>query len=134
AVRVALGEATARADAVVIAGGVSMGHRDPVRGAVEALGAEIVFHGLPQRPGKPMLGAMLRGSNARSVPVFGLPGNPVSSMVTALRIVVPVVSVCAGITRPAAAPSVALANADGASIELWWHRLVRIEADGRAVM
>lgn len=131
AVLAVIRDAVARADVVVVAGGVSMGHRDPVRSAVEALGAEIVFHGLPQRPGKPMLGAILRDSAGRVVPMFGLPGNPVSSMVTALRIVIPVVSVCAGITRSMGAPRVALANADGASIGLWWHRLVRIEDDGR---
>jgi molybdopterin molybdotransferase len=63
----ALEHACQVADAVVLTGGVSMGHRDPVRAAVEQAGAEIIFHGLPQRPGKPMLGAV-RAATERHTP------------------------------------------------------------------
>jgi molybdopterin molybdotransferase len=113
-------------DAVVLTGGVSMGHRDPVRGAIESNAGRVIFHGVPQRPGKPMLGAIANG-----VPVFGLPGNPVSAMVTCVRLVRPVLAARSGATAMPAAAFVEVANADGAQLELWWHRLVRMRADGR---
>ena len=121
------------ADALVLTGGVSMGHRDPVRGAVEAAGAEIVFHGLPQRPGKPMLGAALErraSGTGRVIPIFGLPGNPVSALVTCTRIVLPVLAASAGARRtpPELVPKlVTLAGQDGRTLDLWWHRLVRLK-------
>lgn len=133
-----LDDARQHFDAVVLTGGVSMGHRDPVRAALEQAGAEIVFHGLPQRPGKPMLGAILRRSEQRtggSVPIFGLPGNPVSALVTCVRIVVPVFAACAGAKRTpqACLPRlIELRNPDGRTLDLWWHRPVRLidTADG----
>lgn len=127
--------AVAAADAVVLTGGVSMGHRDPVREAVEAVGAEVIFHGLPQRPGKPMLGAVLRRAGAEAdgpLPIFGLPGNPVSALVTCTRIVLPVLAACAGASRtpPDLLPGlVRLAHQDGRSLDLWWHRPVRLSID-----
>ena len=129
-VQAALHAASTHADVIVLTGGVSMGHRDPARGAIEALGAPIIFHGLPQRPGKPMLGAVLRAGE-RTVAIFGLPGNPVSSMVTAERIVVPTLATWCG-ARPPAAPLVRLANDDGKRLDLWWHRLVRLNSNGQA--
>jgi molybdopterin molybdotransferase len=134
----ALEHACGFADAVVLTGGVSMGHRDPVRDAVEQLGAEIVFHGLPQRPGKPMLGAILwrpTPPTARTVPIFGLPGNPVSALVTCVRVVLPVLAACAGAKRtpPQCLPRlIEVRNPDGRTLDLWWHRLVRlvVDADG----
>jgi molybdopterin molybdotransferase len=126
------------AEAVILTGGVSMGHRDSVRSAVELLGAEIVCHGLPQRPGKPILTAVLNageGGGVAPVPIFGLPGNPVSAMVTGTRIVLPVLTACAGaVGTPAAlAPRlVELAVDDGKRLNLWWHRPARlvVRADG----
>ncbi len=134
----ALEHACQDADAVVLTGGVSMGHRDAVRAAVEQMGAEMVFHGLPQRPGKPMLGAILRGPAplaAKAVPIFGLPGNPVSALVTCVRIVLPVLAACAGAKRtpPQCLPRLMeVRNPDGHTLDLWWHRLVRlvVNADG----
>lgn len=116
------------ADAVVLTGGVSVGHRDPVRATIRALGGRIAFHGLPQRPGKPMLGAWLDMGGKR-VAIFGLPGNPVSAMVTCTRIVLPVLARCAGIERnpPALLPrTIRLTNYDGRTLDLWWHRLARL--------
>jgi molybdenum cofactor synthesis domain-containing protein len=130
-----------RVDAVVFIGGVSMGNRDPVRAAVERCGAEIAFHGLPQRPGKPMLGAVLpgerRSSDPHPLPIFGLPGNPVSAMVTCTRIVLPVLASLAGaaigrLPGTGALCVVPLANPDGKTLELWWHRLVRLNSTGEA--
>lgn len=132
-----LRDALVDSDAVVLTGGVSMGHRDPVRGAVDSLGADIIFHGLPQRPGKPMLAAILaRAASPRPVPIFGLPGNPVSALVTCSRIVLPVLAVLAGAARtpPDCLPRfVKIANPDGRTLDLWWHRLARLVVDPAGV-
>ena len=128
----ALRDALVHADAVVLTGGVSMGHRDPVRAAVEKVGAETIFHGLPQRPGKPMLGALRPREGRSPLLVFGLPGNPVSAMVTCMRIVQPVLTALAGATVEREPRLVPLAKHDGKNLDLWWHRLVRINSVGQA--
>jgi molybdopterin molybdotransferase len=64
------------ADVLVTSGGVSVGEHDHVRGALADLGAEEVFWRVALRPGKPVAFSV-RGSTL----VFGLPGNPVSSLV-----------------------------------------------------
>jgi molybdopterin molybdotransferase len=64
------------ADVLVTSGGVSVGPHDLVRGALAALGAEEVFWRVAVKPGKPIAFAV-RGEKL----VFGLPGNPVSSLV-----------------------------------------------------
>jgi molybdopterin molybdotransferase len=65
------------ADVLVVSGGISVGPHDHVKGALAALGVEERFWGVSLRPGKPTwFGA--RGGQL----VFGLPGNPVSAMVT----------------------------------------------------
>jgi molybdopterin molybdotransferase len=66
-------------DMVVVCGGVSVGPHDHVRGALEKLGAREVFWGVALRPGKPTWFGEAGGGLA-----FGLPGNPVSAMVTFL--------------------------------------------------
>ncbi len=75
ATRKAFAEALA-ADVVLSTGGVSMGTFDVVRRALADLGVEERFWKVAQKPGKPISFGM-RGT----VPVFGLPGNPVSSLV-----------------------------------------------------
>jgi molybdopterin molybdotransferase len=65
------------ADVVVISGGVSVGPHDHVKGALSELGAEQAFWGLRLKPGKPCW----FGTREQAL-VFGLPGNPVSAMVT----------------------------------------------------
>jgi molybdenum cofactor synthesis domain-containing protein len=67
-------------DAIVTTGGVSMGDADPVKAALASLGR---LHALQVqiRPAKPFAYAVLDGPSA-GVPVFGLPGNPVSSLVS----------------------------------------------------
>jgi molybdopterin molybdotransferase len=66
-----------RADVLVSSAGVSVGDRDLVREVMEKLGAELDFWKVSMRPGKPITFGRLGGR-----PFFGLPGNPVSSMVT----------------------------------------------------
>lgn len=65
------------ADMLVSSAGVSVGDRDFVRGVMEKLGAELDFWKVSMRPGKPLTFGRVGGR-----PFFGLPGNPVSSMVT----------------------------------------------------
>ncbi len=74
--RGALADAAASADALVVSGGVSMGEYDYVRAVLEDLGFEPLFWKVRQRPGKPLLFGLIG-----TIPVFGLPGNPVSASV-----------------------------------------------------
>lgn len=71
-------------DVVVIAGAVSKGQRDWIPGALDER-AEKIFHGVRQRPGKPM--GLWRTSSGCTV--FALPGNPVSAIVGLHRYVLP---------------------------------------------
>ena len=66
----------AGADLIVTTGGVSMGNYDVVKDVLQQEG-DIAFWSIDLRPGKPLAYAHVRG-----VPVMGLPGNPVSTIVT----------------------------------------------------
>ncbi len=66
-------------DLVIFSGGVSMGKRDFIPGILNANGIETLFHRVAQRPGKPLY----FGTNGDTF-VFGLPGNPVSTLTSAL--------------------------------------------------
>ena len=74
-------------DITVVCGGVSVGEHDHVRPALEALGVEQVFWGVSLRPGKPTY----FGVAPSGCLVFGLPGNPVSAMVTFVLFVRPAI-------------------------------------------
>ena len=78
-------------DALVLTGGVSMGKYDLVESVLKALGAEFFFDAVAIRPGKPAVFAICRGK-----PVFGLPGNPVSTMVTFQLFVTPAINLLSG--------------------------------------
>jgi molybdopterin molybdotransferase len=80
------------ADLVVACGGVSVGEHDHVRPAFSELGIEEVFWGLALRPGRPTwFGTATDGTLA-----FGLPGNPVSAIVTFILLVRPALLAMAG--------------------------------------
>ncbi len=68
------------ADVLVLSGGVSAGVLDLVPGILAELGVQKVFHKLRLKPGKPIWFGVLDSDGARKL-VFGLPGNPVSSLV-----------------------------------------------------
>jgi len=74
----------AGADCIITTGGVSAGNYDLVPEALQRFGAEIVFHGVEQRPGKPMLFAR-RGKQL----IFGLSGNPMACLVGFNRYAMP---------------------------------------------
>jgi molybdopterin molybdotransferase len=83
-------------DILVLSGGVSMGKYDLVEQVLADLGAEFHFTGVAIRPGRPAVFATCRDKL-----VFGLPGNPVSTMVTFELFVLPAVDVLSGaIPRP----------------------------------
>lgn len=84
------------ADVVVTSGGVSVGPHDLVRRVEVRLGVEEVFWGVAMRPGKPLA----FGVRGRTL-VFGLPGNPVSSLVGALLFVRPALLALQGHPDPA---------------------------------
>ena len=83
------------ADVVVTSGGVSVGPHDLVRATARELGVEELFWGVAVKPGKPVSFGV-RGETL----VFGLPGNPVSSLVAAELFVLPALSALQGASRP----------------------------------
>lgn len=86
-------QGVASADLVLISGGSSAGARDLTRAVVESLGDPgLLFHGIAVRPGKPTVVGAHRG-----VPVFGLPGHPISAMVIFLVLVRPLLERMLGI-------------------------------------
>jgi molybdopterin molybdotransferase len=62
-------------DAILTTGGVSVGQFDHVKVVLDELGMRTLFHGVAQRPGRP-----LKFGTLGNRPVFGLPGNPVSTL------------------------------------------------------
>ena len=94
AIRKALGEASRQADVVIASGGVSVGEADFVKDAAAQLG-RLDFWKVAIKPGKPL--AVGRIGEAL---FFGLPGNPVSAIVTYLLFVSPALDLLAG-ERPA---------------------------------
>jgi molybdopterin molybdotransferase len=78
-------------DILVISGGVSMGKYDLVEGVLMELGADLFFDAVAIRPGKPAVLA-----RCREKLVFGLPGNPVSTMVTFELLVTPALDLLGG--------------------------------------
>jgi molybdopterin molybdotransferase len=83
------------ADVLVTTGGVSVGPHDLVREVSASLGVEEVFWGVAVKPGKPLS----FGVRGRTL-VFGLPGNPVSSLVGTLLFVRPAVLALQGAADP----------------------------------
>lgn len=82
------------ADMVLTTGGVSMGDYDYVRGVFERWGVSLRFGKVAIKPGKPVVFGM-KGR----VPVFGLPGNPVSAMVSFEQFVRPAIRKLSGCLR-----------------------------------
>jgi molybdopterin molybdotransferase len=88
-----------RADVIVTSGGASVGDHDLVRPALVAWGANIDFWRIAIKPGKPLLVATRDGDGHRQV-VLGLPGNPVSSHVTAYLFMLPLLRALLGAAEP----------------------------------
>lgn len=94
AIEEAFATATADADAVVTSGGVSVGEADFVTETLEKIG-EVGFWKVAIKPGRPIAFGRVNGKY-----FFGLPGNPVSAMVTFYQLVQPVLLRLKGIENP----------------------------------
>jgi molybdopterin molybdotransferase len=108
AVRAALAAAADGSDLVLTSGGVSAGVYDTVKEVLTALGS-VRFDRVAMQPGMPQG----FGTIAAGTPVFTLPGNPVSSMVSFEVFVRPVLRALAGVPEPAARPQVVAVAAAG---------------------
>jgi molybdopterin molybdotransferase len=93
AIAAALRGAARDADVVIASGGVSVGRHDHVRGAIEEQG-RLDFWRIRMQPGKPLAFGVL---GEGSLPVIGLPGNPVSALVTFELFVRPLVRAMLGL-------------------------------------
>ncbi|GAC1501945.1 MAG: molybdopterin molybdotransferase MoeA [Steroidobacteraceae bacterium] len=82
-------------EVVILSGGVSMGKFDLVPKVLQQLGVQQVFHKIAQRPGRPMW----FGIGPQGQAVFGLPGNPVSTLVCLIRYVIPAIAEAMGTKR-----------------------------------
>ena len=90
-----LGRHLAEYDVLILSGGVSKGKFDLVPKVLKALGVQEVFHQVAQRPGMPMW----FGTAAQGQIVFGLPGNPVSTLLCLRRYVLPAIGAAMGAPR-----------------------------------
>jgi len=84
-----------KCDLVVSSGGVSVGDYDLVKASLDKLGNEMVFWKVAMKPGKP-----LAFGKIGETPIFGLPGNPVSSFVSFEQFVRPAIKKCLGQKDP----------------------------------
>jgi len=89
-------EKSLSADLIVTLGGASVGDYDLVRDVFGDGGLDLSFYKVAMRPGKPLMAGRVRG-----VPMVGLPGNPVSSMVLGHLLLRPAMDIMQGL--PAAA-------------------------------
>ena len=98
--RYANAQAISSSDVVLSSGGVSVGDYDYVEQILAELGAEIHIRAVAIKPGKPLTVATFYGNkagNSQPVLYFGLPGNPVSSLVTFWRFVQPALKKLSGL-------------------------------------
>ncbi len=98
AIRAAVAQGLA-ADVLVLSGGVSTGDLDLVPPTFAACGVEEVFHKVKLKPGKPVWFGILRRAAAPPTLVFGLPGNPASSLVCFELFARPAIRILAGTPR-----------------------------------
>jgi molybdopterin molybdotransferase len=97
--RIEIERALESSDILVLSGGVSVGKYDLVEQVLRDLGVEVFFDAVAIRPGKPAVFGMYRNR-----PVFGLPGNPVSTMVTFELFVVPAIEILSDSRQPRPLP------------------------------
>jgi molybdopterin molybdotransferase len=95
------------ADLLVTTGGASVGEHDLVRSGLAPDGLALDFWSIAMRPGKPLMFGRLG-----AVPLLGLPGNPVSSLVCALVFLKPALETLLGLARPREPRQTALLAAD----------------------
>lgn len=96
-------------DILITSGGASVGDHDLVQDALREWGAKIDFWKVAIKPGKPLMVAT-RKTGERQQLVLGLPGNPVSSFVTAFLFVLPAIRASLGITPALPTPQTQIAG------------------------
>jgi molybdopterin molybdotransferase len=108
----AMAEAIASADFVLSTGGVSVGDYDYVEEILAELGGDIQIRSVAIKPGKPLTVAKFVGRaseqqkpDARTIVYFGLPGNPVSALVSCWRFVQPAINKLAGLPQSTWTPT-----------------------------
>lgn len=129
--RTALTDALQECDVVLITGGAWTGDHDCAQEAVSLAKAGVEFRGLPIRPGKAMFGAIGLEGQA----ILGLPGDPVSLLVTARRLGAIVLRRLAGfgvIDPPS--PMVVVDRPEESDAESWLYRPVTLGAEGGVQM
>lgn len=89
----ALEAALPASDLILLSGGISKGKKDYIRPALESLIGPPTFHGIAQRPGKPLA---YWQSSSKNPPLFALPGNPNSTLTTFYRYALPALNLLAG--------------------------------------
>ncbi len=100
AVKKAISQAVSIADVVLSSGGVSVGDYDYVDKNLEQLGATIHIRSVGVKPGKPLtVATFTKPKTQQNVLYFGLPGNPVSALVTFWRFVQPALRKLSGLAR-----------------------------------
>ncbi|AFY99114.1 gephyrin-like molybdotransferase Glp [Calothrix sp. PCC 6303] len=85
-------------DIVISSGGVSVGEYDYVEDVLTSLGAKVHVESVAMKPGKPLTVATLKNLQNQQVLYFGLPGNPVSALVTFWRFVQPMIKKLSGLS------------------------------------
>ncbi len=133
ALKSAIAQAVSWADIVLSTGGVSVGDYDYVDQILAELGAEIHIRSVAVKPGKPLTVAtfnpLTKGESKRPVLYFGLPGNPVSALVSCWRFVQPAMKKLSGLPRGAWEPMFVQAQtrhdlrSDGRRESYLWGRL-----------
>ena len=121
-----LGQHLLDRDVLILSGGVSKGKFDLVPKALKSLGVEEVFYQVAQRPGMPMWFGM--GPTGQAV--FGLPGNPVATLVCLVRYVVPAMIAAMGSMR-VSVETIALAAPVKFNRTMAYFLPVRVQYDGR---
>lgn len=96
AIRERVGAAVDTCDALVTSAGASVGEHDVVKDALEELGMKAAFWRVRIRPGSPFSFGTIERAGKAALPVFGLPGNPVSAIVTFEILVKPAIRAMLG--------------------------------------
>jgi molybdenum cofactor synthesis domain-containing protein len=96
---------SSRCDAIVTSGGVSMGEFDIIKAVLSRI-AQMQWMQLAMKPAKPFAFGQLDATDGRTIPIFGLPGNPVSSLVSYELLARPALRKMMGHTRDLLRPSV----------------------------
>jgi molybdopterin molybdotransferase len=126
-----LGKHLAEQDVLILSGGISKGRFDLVPEALKRLGVEEIFDQVAQRPGKPMW----FGIGPEGQAVFGLPGNPVATLMCLVRYVIPAVISATG-AAPREPERVGLAEpvAPGQKLACFVPVVLRHDEDGVAAV